>query len=80
MDLNMPGRGGLDATRAIRFWESSSYGPGFRVPIIGLSGELDPDVESQCYRAGMDAFLPKPFSLADIRSLLRKYSLPLSSL
>ncbi|KAG5180867.1 CheY-like superfamily protein [Tribonema minus] len=80
MDVNMPNTGGIDATRKIRFWETSSRGTGFRVPIIGLTGSLSRAVEEECFAAGMDAFIAKPFQIADLRQLLKQYSMTTASL
>eukprot|EP00611_Tribonema_gayanum_P008917 TRINITY_DN18613_c0_g1_i1.p1 TRINITY_DN18613_c0_g1~~TRINITY_DN18613_c0_g1_i1.p1 ORF type:complete len:151 (+),score=50.59 TRINITY_DN18613_c0_g1_i1:308-760(+) len=80
MDVNMPNTDGIDATRKIRFWETSSRGTGFRVPIIGLTGSLSRTVEEECFAAGMDAFIAKPFQIADLRQLLKQYSMTTASL
>lgn len=57
MDVEMPELDGLEATRRIRENERD----GARTPIIAMTaGALEGDKDS-CLRAGMDAYLEKPF-------------------
>ncbi len=58
MDVNMPGRNGLDTTRAIR----ELGGKLETLPIIGLTANIMEDFVRKCYDAGMIAHVPKPFS------------------
>jgi signal transduction histidine kinase/CheY-like chemotaxis protein len=59
MDCMMPVMDGLTATVKIREWESAN---GVKpVPIIALTASvLDEDI-SNCFAAGMNAYLPKPY-------------------
>ncbi|BDU70846.1 hybrid sensor histidine kinase/response regulator [Mesoterricola silvestris] len=54
MDLELPGMGGLEATRRIR----ALHGP--HIPILALTANLLQDERHQCMLAGMDGFLAKP--------------------
>jgi CheY-like chemotaxis protein len=66
MDLDMPGMGGLAATRAIR-----GVAPqGATVPIVALTRLVDPDSRRLCFDAGMNGFLPKPISATGIESIV----------
>ena len=66
MDLQMPNLNGLQATRAIR-------AQGIRTPIIAVTASaLTQDMEN-CYMAGMDDFLTKPFKKKDLEPLLAKW-------
>src|ERR1700683_1548010 len=57
MDEEMPGMGGLEATRAIL----QGTAPGQKRPIIvGISGNSTREDEQRCLAAGMDAFFAKP--------------------
>ena len=68
MDVQMPEMNGLEATRHIRAIEAERGG---RVPIIALTaGALKQDRE-ECFSAGMDAYLPKPFRAADLREAIK---------
>lgn len=61
MDVQMPGCDGLEATRAIRRHEQGTH-----VPILALTANAMPDDRIECEAAGMDGFLAKPLSLADL--------------
>ncbi len=58
MDVMLPGSGGLEATRRIR----ALPGDASRIPIVGLSGRDTPGEQAAARAAGMDDYLPKPFS------------------
>ncbi|HEV7372818.1 response regulator [Arenibaculum sp.] len=59
MDLAMPGRNGLDATRAIRAMPP----PVDTVPIVAVSANVAlVDEQVRCREAGMDDCLAKPFN------------------
>lgn len=66
MDLEMPGMGGLAATRAIR----ATAPRGATVPIVALTRHSDPDSRRQCFDVGMNGFLPKPISATGIESIV----------
>jgi CheY-like chemotaxis protein len=59
MDCMMPVMDGLTATIKIREWESAN---GVKpIPIIALTASvLDEDI-ANCFAAGMNAYLPKPY-------------------
>ena len=57
MDMQMPEMDGLEATRRIR----ALGGEFARLPIIALSAGVLPNDVSQCYAAGMNDHLGKPF-------------------
>jgi signal transduction histidine kinase/DNA-binding NarL/FixJ family response regulator len=59
MDEEMPGMGGIEATRAIRSAETASSS-GKHLYIIGITGNSTEDDEKRLLGAGMDAFFPKP--------------------
>ena len=69
MDIQMPEMDGLDATRAIRAIEPSSPSP----RIIGLSANAMAEDVLAARQAGMDDYLAKPVSPADLRGLLEKW-------
>jgi signal transduction histidine kinase/DNA-binding response OmpR family regulator len=65
MDLQMPGMGGLEATRLLRSAEAAAA-PGRRTLIIALTAcAMEGDAE-RCTEAGMDGYLTKPFRLAQL--------------
>lgn len=60
MDVSMPGMDGLEATRRIRALEAGRNTP--RIPIIALTARAYAEDREACAQAGMDGFLPKPFT------------------
>lgn len=59
MDARMPGLSGLEASATIRVKLGID---GYRLPIIGTSATHSPDDNQLYHSAGMNAFLPKPFT------------------
>ena len=62
MDVTLSGMDGLAATRAIR----ALGGPAAHVPVIGISGRGEPRARDAALAAGMNAFLVKPVSPAEL--------------
>jgi CheY-like chemotaxis protein len=68
MDSQMPVMDGLEATRRIRVLELAQ---GLRrVPIIALTANTAEDDRLQCQQAGMDHFVGKPFTEAELLAAL----------
>jgi CheY-like chemotaxis protein/HPt (histidine-containing phosphotransfer) domain-containing protein len=70
MDVQMPVMDGLDATRAIRAEQATQ---GVRTPIIALTANAMAGEREVCMAAGMDDFLPKPFSSHQLHQLLARW-------
>jgi len=64
MDSQMPVMDGLDAARRIRVLELAQGLP--RVPIVALTANTAEDDRLQCQQAGMDYFVGKPFTEAEL--------------
>jgi len=62
MDVTLPGLDGLAATRAIRALDGAAA----RIPIIGISGRTEARDAEAAIAAGMNAFLAKPVSPAQL--------------
>ncbi len=60
MDLHMPVMDGYEATRQLR-------ARGESLPIIALTASLPKEVESDAFKAGLDAVVVKPFNPDDLR-------------
>lgn len=67
MDCEMPVMDGFTATREIRRREDAAS----RTKVIAVTAGFDPEDRSHCLEAGMDHYLPKPFSLDQLREVLQ---------
>jgi len=65
MDCQMPIMDGYEATERIR----KEHGVG-EVPIIALTAHVTVADRERCFAAGMEAYLGKPCSLSDLRTIL----------
>jgi two-component system, sensor histidine kinase and response regulator len=70
MDVQMPSMDGLGATRLIRAGEQPR---GRHTPIVALTANAMPQERDQCLASGMDDFLPKPFSAAQLHRVLGRW-------
>jgi CheY-like chemotaxis protein len=60
MDVQMPELNGFEATKEIRKIEKSK-GKENRIPIIAMTASLLKSEVNNCYEAGMDNYIPKPY-------------------
>ncbi len=70
MDCSMPGMDGFEATRRIRDNEAEN---GQHTPIIALTANVLEGVREHCLKAGMDDYLPKPFSKSELLAIMREW-------
>ena len=73
MDCQMPVMDGLAATREIRDIENARQLP--RVPIIAVSASAFKEDRDNCFAAGMDGHLAKPFGEADLKRVIQAHLL-----
>ena len=67
MDVALPGIDGIEATRRIR----ALAPPAGRIPIIGISGRTESHDAAAAKAAGMNVYLRKPASPAELNEALR---------
>lgn len=73
MDIQMPIMDGVQATREIRAMEESGELSAHTVIIAMTANALKGDREKYL-AAGMDAYLPKPISFADLKQTIREFA------
>ncbi len=71
MDCQMPVMDGYEATAHIRSGRAGEDGR--RVPIIALTANALTGDRDRCLLAGMDDYLSKPFTSAQLRDVIAKY-------
>ncbi|GAA3942598.1 ATP-binding protein [Litoribacillus peritrichatus] len=64
MDLQMPEKDGIQATKEIRTG-------GYTAPIIALTANSTIESQQACFDAGMNGFISKPFKLESLHSALK---------
>jgi CheY-like chemotaxis protein len=69
MDCHMPVMDGFEATTAIRDSEAEDV----HLPIVAMTASSMPADRECCMKAGMDDFVAKPISRAEVVSVLRRY-------
>ena len=69
MDIQMPEMDGFQATAAIREKEKTSGG---HLPIVALTANAMRGDGERCLAQGMDAYLAKPFRMADLDRVLNE--------
>jgi signal transduction histidine kinase/CheY-like chemotaxis protein len=77
MDFQMPVMDGLEATRRIRAYEKQIFensGKAFHQLIIGVSANSDYEAMEEARAAGIDEFLPKPFTMEAFFAIMKKCS------
>ena len=66
-DLNLPRMDGFELIETVRSQPARKT-----LPILVISGNSDPDTPSRLVALGADAYFPKPFSPAEVRSRLEQ--------
>lgn len=67
MDLQMPEMGGIEAATKI-------HKSGCTVPIIAMSANTDEKTQIEAFKGGMADFLPKPFTLDQLKVMIMKHN------
>ncbi len=71
MDIQMPRKSGIEATRDIR-----ASGPNRDTPIIALSANVMADQKARYLEAGMNGCIAKPFTFDDLARTLKHHVAP----
>ena len=73
MDCQMPIMDGFEATAHIRKWDEENNR---RTPIIALTANVTAEQQAQCYAAGMNDYLAKPFTNAQLSDVVGRWLVP----
>jgi CheY-like chemotaxis protein len=72
-DLQMPVMDGLEAATRLRLGEAErGTPPGQAQRVVGMSANVDADTAAAALGAGMQAFIPKPFTVAKLKDVCRQ--------
>ena len=71
MDCHMPGTDGYEATRGIREDEGRS---GTRTVVVAVTADSLASDQARCIASGMDAFLTKPVSTAQLSATIERWT------
>ena len=75
MDIHMPEKDGMEATREIiKLYDGAPAQSDGRPPIIALTANAFPEDRDQYLKAGLDDYLAKPFEREDLDELLEKWT------
>jgi two-component system, sensor histidine kinase and response regulator len=70
MDCQMPEMDGFEATARIRALDN---GPGRRTAIVALTANALKEDRQRCLDAGMDDYIPKPYTGAEMQAVLKRW-------
>jgi two-component system, cell cycle response regulator DivK len=68
LDINLPGKSGLELAR--EFKANARLAP---VPLIATTAQVLVGDRERCLEAGCDDYLPKPLDIRKLREVLRQY-------
>lgn len=66
MDMCLPDMDGTDVTKQLRV-------QGIQTPIVAITGNDDEPSRIACRESGMNGFLPKPMTSAQLKTVLEHY-------
>jgi two-component system cell cycle response regulator DivK len=68
LDINLPGKSGLDLARDFKADERLAS-----IPLIATTAQVLVGDRERCLEAGCDDYLPKPMDIRKLREVLRQY-------
>ncbi|MBX3152948.1 response regulator [Candidatus Obscuribacterales bacterium] len=71
MDLGLADTNGCECSRRIR---EAEIDLGVRIPIVAVTGHTTEEYKNECFEAGMDGFLSKPFSVTEFGAAIKRFS------
>lgn len=75
MDIMLPDMNGYEVTREIRKYEKENNVEN-PVPIIALTANTYDNDREKCFKAGMNEYLPKPFTSEQLIEMVHKFIRP----
>jgi two-component system, sensor histidine kinase and response regulator len=76
MDVQMPEMDGLDATTAIRAWETAA---GTHTPIMAMTAHAMKGDRERCLAAGMDGYISKPIRIQELEHAIAQLVSPIGT-
>ncbi len=68
LDINLPGKSGLELAREFKANERLA-----NIPLIATTAQVLVGDRERCLEAGCDDYLPKPLDIRKLREVLRQY-------
>lgn len=72
MDIMLPEKNGFEITSEIRAYEDST-GKTEKIPIVALTANTLDNDKDKCIEAGMNDYLPKPFTPDELYTVVKLY-------
>lgn len=73
MDIMLPEKNGFEITSDIRKFEAEA-GVNEGVPIVALTANTLDNDKDKCLQAGMNDYLPKPFSPEELYTVIEQFA------
>lgn len=73
MDIMLPEKNGFQITAEIRQYEADNK-TAQRIPIVALTANTLDNDKDKCIRAGMDDYLPKPFTAEELYQVIEQFT------
>lgn len=67
LDINMPGGTGIDALLKLKRSAKTAH-----IPVVVVSGSIDPSLPAKAIEAGAVAFLPKPIDPVSLKAAIQE--------